>query len=301
MTRQRRPENLSANELRRLLVEKRRADRIQRLDQFRRTGAVKLVDPKRIRFAKKDLKRDPLPEINVPLQPKKKKQRKPFVDRLLLLVEIAAVVGLLFVLLNGFMALRNFNSEVVSALKQPTMTPTAMIEAIILPGGHIPPGESGEVKFNEAEIPEHLRPIVQAMANLPVPTPGPEQAIRIQIPAISVDAPVVQGDGMEQLKKGVGQHIGTTNPGKNGNLVLSAHNDVFGEIFRNLDQMEPGDQITLFTNQHKYTYTVQQVDVVEPTRVEVMQPTGDATVTLISCYPYMVDNKRIVVIAKYLE
>jgi len=30
----------------------------------------------------------------------------------------------------------------------------------------------------------------------------------------------------------------------------------------------------------------------------VMNSTAEATVTLISCYPYMVDNKRIVVFAK---
>ena len=69
-----------------------------------------------------------------------------------------------------------------------------------------------------------------------------EQAIRIQIPAIQVDAPVVQGDNWEQLKKGVGQQIGTPDPGSKGNIVLSGHNDVYGEVFRYLDRLTPGDQ-----------------------------------------------------------
>jgi sortase A len=34
-----------------------------------------------------------------------------------------------------------------------------------------------------------------------------------------------------------------------------------------------------------------------PNQVEVMAPTSDPVVTLISCYPYMVDNRRIVVSA----
>jgi sortase A len=38
--------------------------------------------------------------------------------------------------------------------------------------------------------------------------------------------------------------------------------------------------------------------VVEPTAVEVMAPTSQATTTLISCYPYLKDNLRIVVIAR---
>ena len=107
----------------------------------------------------------------------------------------------------------------------------------------------------------------------------------------------MQGDGWEQLKKGVGQHVGTVNPGQKGNLVLSAHNDVFGEIFRELDLIKPGDEIILSTSQQSYIYVVRQTQVVEPTRVDVMAPTGDAVLTLISCYPYLVDNQRIVVTA----
>jgi sortase A len=139
---------------------------------------------------------------------------------------------------------------------------------------------------------------VQSLASIPLPTPGPEQATRIQIPAIHVDAPVVQGDGWEQLKKGVGQHAGTGDPGKPGNVVLSAHNDIFGEIFRDLDKLEVGDQVILFTNQRAYTYVVSETLIVEPIDVEVMAPSTDPLVTLISCYPYMVDSQRIVIKAQ---
>jgi len=144
-----------------------------------------------------------------------------------------------------------------------------------------------------------LRPLVQSLANLPVPTPGPQQAIQIDIPAIGIlNWPIVQGDGWEQLKKGVGQHIDSANPGQNGNVVLAGHDDVFGEVFRDLDKLQPGDQVILYTMQQQYVYLVAETRIVEPSQVEVMNPTSDPTVTLISCYPYMVDNKRIVVFAK---
>jgi sortase A len=100
------------------------------------------------------------------------------------------------------------------------------------------------------------------------------------------------------LKKGVGQHIGTADPGQTGNVVLSAHDDVFGEIFRALDRLQPGDQVILYSVQRQFVYVITETQIVEPTQVEVMNQTSDATVTLISCYPYMVDNKRIVVFAK---
>ena len=48
----------------------------------------------------------------------------------------------------------------------------------------------------------------------------------------------------------------------------------------------------------RYRYVVNQTRVIAPTQVEVMLPTNDPTVTLISCYPYLVDNQRIVVFAQ---
>jgi sortase A len=52
------------------------------------------------------------------------------------------------------------------------------------------------------------------------------------------------------------------------------------------------------TNRRAHTYVISGWDIVEPTSVEVMAPTDTPTLTLISCYPYLVDNKRIVVTAE---
>jgi len=43
------------------------------------------------------------------------------------------------------------------------------------------------------------------------------------------------------------------------------------------------------------------LEIVEPTYVSVMDPTARPTITLISCYPYLVDNQRIVVFAELVE
>ena len=225
-------------------------------------------------------------------------RRRRVMDRLLLAVEVLAVVGLVGVLISGLGILRDLNEEVASALIQETFTPTPLVMAVVLPSGHTPPDAQGNTRPNIEEIPAHLQPMVQSLANLPVPTAAPDQAIRIQIPAIEIDAPVVQGDGWEQLKKGVGQNVGSANPGQNGNVVLSAHNDVYGELFRYLDKLTPGDQVILYTQQRQYVYVVDRTAVVEPTAVEVMASTGSPTVTLISCYPYLVDKQRIVVFAR---
>jgi sortase A len=297
VARKRNIDDLTTEELRHLLVEKRRAERQGRLDAYRRTGRVIQVEPQPEISPLDGLRTEPLEsDGGTPNAPRSK--RRVWMDRLLFLVEFAAVIGLVIVLVNTFYGLQVINAEAASALIQPTLTPTPLIRAVVLPSGHTPPNSPGGSQFNEAEIPEHLRPMVQSLANLPLPTASPEQAQRIQIAAIQVDAPVVMGDLAEQLKKGVGQNlINPINPGQKGNLVLSAHNDIYGEIFRDLDQLKAGDEIIIYTNQRSYVYTVRETQIVKPDQVEVMAQTRDAVVTLISCYPYMVDKQRIVVIA----
>lgn len=294
MPRKRSVEDLSADELRQLLMEKRRAEREARIDAYRRTGRVIHVKNEETGFPEPSANVEGEEEI-ITLRERAQSRRKKGMDRFLFAVEIIAILGLLFIFLNGVSLLRNLNKEVASAVEKSTVTPTPLITAVVLPGGHVPPVAGMENQFNEAEIPEHLRPLMQSYANLPIPTAGPQQARQIQIPAIGVDATVVMGDGWEQLKKGVGQHLDSANPGEQGNLVLSAHNDIFGEIFRDLDKLKKGDEIIVITQNRSFTYIVTNTVVVEPTRVDLMESTDENMITLISCYPYLVDNKRIVV------
>jgi sortase A len=295
MPRRKAPEDMSVEELRRLLIEKRRGARRERLEHFKRTGRVVDVAPDVLAESAPVV--ETLEETTDQAQVPASKRRR-IADRILLAVEVLAVVGLVGVLISGFGILRELNEEVASALIQETFTPTPLVMAVVLPSGHTPPDAQGNTRPNLDEIPAHLQPMVQSLANLPVPTAAPDQALRIQIPAIDIDAPVVQGDGWEQLKKGVGQNIGSANPGQNGNVVLSAHNDVYGELFRYLDKLVPGDQVVLYTQQRQYVYIVDRTSIVEPTAVEVMASTGSPTTTLISCYPYLVNKQRIVVFAR---
>ena len=296
------PRDLSINELRRLLIEKQRSGRSERIERYRETGrVVRLVSDEeetswediRTTSAVGESPPDPVEEG--------KKRNKRVVDGFLLAIEILAVLGLVFVLFNGLDILQQLNREVALALEQPTLTATPLIKAVVLPGGHTPPDSPGGSQPNIEEIPEHLRPVVQSYWEIPIPTPGPNHAIRLQIPRINQDVPVVEGDGPEQLKKGVGHAIYSANPGEVGNVVLSAHNDIQGEIFRDLDQLEEGDLVILFSERKSYTYVVEDVLIVEPHQVEFLESTDESIATLISCYPYRVDNKRIIVIANLIE
>jgi sortase A len=293
--------------LERLLYARRRAERQQRLRRARADG--RLVVPDSAHPAHDGAEPDEaLIESSLAAPPRSPLWRR-LADRGLLLVEVAAAVALLAIILSLWVTNSRLNRELAetqaargAALALPTATATPAIGVVILPGGHRPPIDGRPPEPGEAGgIPEHLLPVVNAYVPPPVPTPGPEQARRLEIPALSGDYPIVQGDDWEQLKKGIGQYAGSAQPGEPGNVVLSGHNDIYGEPFRYLDRLKPGDAIVVSTERQAYTYVVSEIRVVEPTDVWVIGPTDHAQVTLISCYPYRVNTQRIVVFATLAE
>lgn len=283
-------DDLSIDELQRVLAEKKRVAREARLSKYRQSGRT-------VSMPVGHLLEGPAQAVRAPRAPRSPVRR--VLDFLLLVVEVGAVVGLAYVIYNGSNILRELNQEVAAVLSDslPTFTPTPIVRALVLPSGHTPPTAPDGGQPNDDEIPESLRPLVQSLPPPIIPTQGPSQALRVIIPAINVDNLVVQGDTWEQLKKGVAQHLGTPDPGQPGNLVLSAHNDIFGEIFRRLDELQPGDEVQLYTASTIFTYVVTGARIVAPTDVYVMDATPHPSLTLISCYPYLIDNQRIVVFA----
>lgn len=245
-----------------------------------------------------------------PAAPKELSPRARLWNRFLTVVEVGAVIGLLalaYLLLQSIQTIERRTaaeqaaSEAtrVAAQIPPTATPIINIPVAVLPTGHKYQGND-QGSFNFDEIPAQYR---DQYANLlsqlaeTRPSQPPEGPIRIRIPKIDVDKIVVYGDDPEALKQGVGQHIGSANPGQIGNMVLSAHNDIYGEIFRSLDKLEAGDEVLVSTVSKEYKYVVGSRSVVKPDEIWVLDPTNDRRLTLISCYPYRVNNRRIVVFA----
>ncbi len=280
------PNDLSVEELERLLSAKRQAARRERIRRFGRSGRAVFTEPPPAAHAVSSAS---------PAVP----ARKNLFDRILLAVEIGAVIVLGLVVLQFVFQIQELNRESLAGILSGTPSATPLITAVVLPSGHTPPTSPGGAALNEEEIPSGLRPQMQSFLSLAIPTRGPEQPVRLDLPSLGkTNLPVVEGDGWEQLKQGIGHHIGSANPGTTGNVVLSAHNDIFGELFRDLDRLQPGDEAVVYTASQKFVYRVIRIRIVEPTDVSVMAPTGRPTLTLVSCYPYMIDNQRIVVTAE---
>jgi LPXTG-site transpeptidase (sortase) family protein len=124
--------------------------------------------------------------------------------------------------------------------------------------------------------------------------PRPDRAVRLRMPAIHLETDVVaagviankDGDLEWETVPFVAAHYVETSPvGGRGNAVISGHVVTLreGNVFRNLYQVDFGDTVEVDTPEGTFTYVVRDLALVSPSAVEVMAPTKDSTLTLITC------------------
>lgn len=136
-----------------------------------------------------------------------------------------------------------------------------------------------------------------ATATVEAPALGEGMAL-IKIPKIDVDAVVVNGVEVNDLKKGPGHYPDTALPGQLGNMVISGHRTTYGAPFYRLDELEVGDEIVVFDAQGPYSYLVKESKIVLPTEVGVVAPSSDARLTLITCHPRFSAARRMIIVAE---
>jgi sortase A len=105
----------------------------------------------------------------------------------------------------------------------------------------------------------------------------------LSIPKIHLEVPVFEGTDEVTLDRGAGRIAGTAHPGQAGNLGIAGHRDGF---FRGLKNMTQGDEITLALPKGEATYVVDQITVVTPQDVSVLQPRPISSITLVTCFPF---------------
>jgi sortase A len=130
---------------------------------------------------------------------------------------------------------------------------------------------------------------------------SPNSLVRITIPKINLDAIVVEGTSAKELLRGPGHIRSSAYPGDEGNVVISAHRDTF---FRHIVELSKGDPIQLQLDGVTYSYEVTGKKITDPNDVSVIQPTLDARLTLITCYPtYYIGPapERLVVFARLIS
>lgn len=123
---------------------------------------------------------------------------------------------------------------------------------------------------------------------------------RISLPSLDVEEIVVSGVRPEDLQKGPGHFPSTPLPGHLGNSALAGHRTTYGAPFRDVDRLEPGDEIVVTTIQGTFTYLVTGTEIVAPQDSHVVATTDFevASLTLVSCHPVLSAAQRIIVYAE---
>ncbi len=172
-----------------------------------------------------------------------------------------------------------------------------------------------EIDFSEAAQPNRV------VAQVATPTPAPAAPIsRIVAESINLDATVIevgwqswvdeQGNQRslwEVADYAAGWHRNSARPGEGENIVISAHHNIKGQIFRYTINLEVGDVVTLYEQGQPHSYTVTDKFIVkevgEPLSVRRANarwigPFGEERLTMVTCWPFSSNTHRAIVIAK---
>ena len=122
----------------------------------------------------------------------------------------------------------------------------------------------------------------------------------LRSPSIDSENPVREGTERDVLSDSLGHESGTAFAGEEGNCVIAGHRNYnFGKYFNRLDEVEIDDLIYLDSATETYTYVVTDIQVVDPTDVEILEPIeGKETLTLYTCTPIYIATQRLVIIAE---
>jgi sortase A len=124
----------------------------------------------------------------------------------------------------------------------------------------------------------------------------------MSIPKIGLDVAIGEGIDMNTLKYALGHFPNTPMPGSSGNFAVAGHRSyTYNKYFNRLDELEVGDEIHVTTLDGDFTYKVDNISIVEPEQVSVLNSTINSTITLVTCTPIRVATHRLIIKGTLIE
>jgi len=162
-----------------------------------------------------------------------------------------------------------------------------------------------------------LRPAIEAKVGSKQPSAAPpaEEIVKVPgnavaillIPRMDLDMVVVEGTDTESLKKGPGHYSSTAYPWEDsGRVGIAGHRTTYGAPFWSLDELRPGDRITLETEYGIFDYVVTRTVITDPSGTlpsgqSVLAQTDRPTLVLTTCNPRFSAAQRLIVFADRVE
>jgi LPXTG-site transpeptidase (sortase) family protein len=124
---------------------------------------------------------------------------------------------------------------------------------------------------------------------------------KLRITSVNIEGRVFDGGNESILSKGFWFIPISAKPGEKGNTVILGHRFLklppAKDTFFYLDRVNLGDRIEIEQRGEFYSYTVVQKKVITPFEREVIYPTSDYRLTLITCTPLWESTHRLVITA----
>ncbi|MFD5119673.1 class E sortase [Streptomyces sp. NPDC058385] len=116
--------------------------------------------------------------------------------------------------------------------------------------------------------------------------------------------PVLQGTGVDILKKGLGHYAGTAQLGQKGNFSVAGHRRTYGDPFKDFPKLRPGDAVVLTDGTTWFTYRIDtkpyktlpsDVAVIDPVPRKSGYKEPGRYLTLTTCEPEWGHSHRLIV------
>jgi sortase A len=124
---------------------------------------------------------------------------------------------------------------------------------------------------------------------------------RLRIPAIGADYAMVEGTYEDALKQGPGHYSATGLPGAGTTVGIAGHRTTYQAPFREIVDLEGGDEVILEMPYATLTYSVDDARVVAPSQVGIVRERKHERLVLTACHPLYSDSERYAVFADLEE
>ena len=120
---------------------------------------------------------------------------------------------------------------------------------------------------------------------------------RIRIPRLDLNLVVVNGTSVSDLRRGPGRHLDTYMPGEHELVYIAGHRTTYGAPFGDINELQPGDTITLELPYATIVYRVTRHRIVDDNDVSVLESPHHEQLVLQACHPRFFASQRYLVYA----
>jgi sortase A len=121
---------------------------------------------------------------------------------------------------------------------------------------------------------------------------------RLKVPRLDLSVVVVNGTSTSDLRRGPGRHEDSFLPGEGELVYVAGHRTTYGAPFSTINELEPGDTITVELPYGTVEYRVTRHRIVDDNDLSVLESHGREELVLQACHPRFFASQRYLVYAR---